>query len=100
MRRIARINQKRYKTKPRGERGEEVYSAHKRHCDWLATQLQIRDLDGWYNVNIKKLMTSGGESLLNQYGGSLIATLTTLYPEKQWLPWQFQQVYQIIFTLD
>jgi hypothetical protein len=75
---------------------------HKKFMDWAANQLNIKDMEGWYNVTrtvtyknnktviFQDLTNLGGASLLGKHNYSRIRLLSSVYPEYEWLPWKFQ----------
>ena len=68
--------------------------------DWLANELKIKHFHDWYHVtnsvkrftfssNSQTLRKLGSRNLLNLTTDSLPSTLQLVYPEHNWLPWQF-----------
>jgi hypothetical protein len=45
-----------------------------------------------YKVKLSDVQNNGGAGLLDRYGNSLVKALASVYPEKDWLGWKFQQV--------
>lgn len=64
-----------------------------RKCfDWLTVQLQLKQLDDWYNVKLEDISHHVNSGLLNQYGKSLCTALESVYPEHKWRKWKFHKV--------
>jgi len=67
--------------------------ANQRHfLEWMATQLNITDINGWYKVSASEVKKRGGSGLLTHYGGSISKALKTVYPEYKWQFWKFSTV--------
>ncbi len=49
--------------------------------DDIASELNITNKEGWYNVDSKILIQHGATPLLKKYNGSVTKLLSTLYPE-------------------
>eukprot|EP01027_Heterolobosea_sp_BB2_P018850 GEZU01026495.1.p1 GENE.GEZU01026495.1~~GEZU01026495.1.p1 ORF type:complete len:840 (+),score=185.05 GEZU01026495.1:594-3113(+) len=64
---------------------------HRRFFDHIAQELQLKDLDGWYNVTAQQVAERGGGGLLRAYyGDSLCSAVQAIYPEHHWEVWRFQ----------
>jgi len=63
------------------------------YMHWLSGVLNREEGEprSWYSVNREDLMKHHGAPLLDQYRESLYALFTSLYPDKQWLPWLFSK---------
>lgn len=70
----------------------EDVANQRKYLDWLARQLNIKDMDGWYKVTYKDMQTRKGSRLLQLYGYSVIKVLKAVYPEHDWHPWLFNKV--------
>jgi len=67
--------------------------ANQRHfLDWLAQQIGMKNMDGWYKVSASEVKKRGGAGLLTHYGGSISKALKTVYPEYNWQFWKFSTV--------
>ncbi len=61
----------------------------KQYFDWIATQLNIKTFEDWYNVTTGDIHAKGGAVLLHHfYGGSLFKALEELYPHYKWKSWR------------
>jgi len=47
------------------------------------------DLSHWYKINNKDLLKNGASGLLKRYNGSIVALLSTVYPEYTFQAWKF-----------
>ena len=47
------------------------------------------DMEAFYQLTAKILVAEGGESLLRQYGDSVFALVSAVYPNHEWNPWRF-----------
>lgn len=54
------------------------------YMDWLAGELGIKELDGWYIYDRDVLNRRKGGGLLRLYSTSLARILVTLYPDYDW----------------
>src|SRR5690349_18626248 len=45
----------------------------------------------WYQVDIKTLDETTIQLVKKEFKGSLYNALSSLFPEREWLPWKFQQ---------
>ena len=71
--------------------------------NWLSNQLQYKDMSDWYKITIhvqikinnqftnQDLEKFGGKHLLNKYN-SLLALITSIYPQFDWIPWKFEKL--------
>jgi hypothetical protein len=75
---------------PRGFWDEETNQLA--FMEWLAIQLHVQNWEQWYEVTREQIITYGGLTLLNKYGGSPPLLITTLYPNFPWSIWKFRQV--------
>jgi len=67
--------------------------ANQRHfLEWLAEQVSIKDIEGWYKLSAAEVKKRGGAGLLTHYGGSLSRALRTVFPEYKWQFWKFSSV--------
>lgn len=46
----------------------------------------------WYRVKLRDILSHGGRSILEYYNSSIFDMLCTVYPEVEWLPWQFSRL--------
>jgi hypothetical protein len=81
------------------EKVPHSYWTHMQHqrlfFDWLAEQLDIRELDDWYQYSAVFIKEHVASNILNQYyKGSLQRALSTIYPEHSWQPWRYLQTPQ------
>jgi hypothetical protein len=52
-----------------------------RECiEWLGRQLNVKQLDDWYNIKTQDLETAGGAGLLKKFGYSISSILQICYP--------------------
>lgn len=56
----------------------------KKYFDWLGQQLGYKQLEDWYNVTPDHINQQGGNGLLNNYNGSIVAALQAVYPRHKW----------------
>ncbi len=54
--------------------------------NYLATKLQIKNKDEWYNLSPNILKAHGGAELLKFYNGSVRKLLISVYPEYLIIP--------------
>lgn len=53
--------------------------------DWVKTQLNLANMEEWYEVSTDYICEQGGRALLNiYYSGSLSNALKTVYPQHVW----------------
>src|SRR5262249_51176611 len=62
----------------------------KQFLDWLAAELGISEQIQWYKVSKKHFLEKGGGGLLEEFKHYSFA-LESVYPQYQWLPWQFEK---------
>jgi len=62
----------------------------KKYMDWLFTKLEYNKLDDWYDLNIYILRKNNAGGLINKYNNSHIQILTAVYPDYEWLEWNFK----------
>jgi hypothetical protein len=60
--------------------------------DKVAIQLGLKNMDDWYKVKLVDVRRLGGNSLTLRYGGSLIYTLQSVYPDFEWDVLKFERV--------
>eukprot|EP01114_Cavostelium_apophysatum_P021400 TRINITY_DN7453_c0_g1_i1.p1 TRINITY_DN7453_c0_g1~~TRINITY_DN7453_c0_g1_i1.p1 ORF type:complete len:488 (-),score=137.23 TRINITY_DN7453_c0_g1_i1:47-1510(-) len=66
---------------------------HKKFFDDLAVKLDLKDLDGWYDITNEIILKNGGSSVLNESNShSHIKALMNVYPEHEWQIWRFRSV--------
>ena len=70
------------------------YMTSRRHfMDSLSQQLKLRNKNDWYKLTSSIIYKQGGKKILNHvFRGSLHEALREVYPECDWVPWQFSQV--------
>jgi len=56
----------------------------KKFMDELGETIGLRDLNGWYSINMTDLLPLGAGSILELYGRSLSKLLATVYPDHPW----------------
>jgi hypothetical protein len=62
----------------------------KAFLEWCYSHLNLKSVEGWYNVRVATIASlRGGAMLRTQYGFSLYRALVALYPEHQWDPKRF-----------
>jgi hypothetical protein len=78
--------------------------------DWAGKQLNIKEMSDWYNISVKvtyilfigdspqELQNIGGSSLLNIYKVSPTRLLAAVYPEFDWVPWEFERCNRNVWT--
>jgi hypothetical protein len=64
---------------------------HRAYMDWLATQLNVKEMDDWYKVKRTDVIARKGSRLLSYYG-SFANALQSIYPEHKWEPWMLDKV--------
>eukprot|EP01114_Cavostelium_apophysatum_P000308 TRINITY_DN10288_c0_g1_i1.p1 TRINITY_DN10288_c0_g1~~TRINITY_DN10288_c0_g1_i1.p1 ORF type:complete len:454 (-),score=83.12 TRINITY_DN10288_c0_g1_i1:73-1410(-) len=65
-------------------------SNHRRFFEELGRKLNIKRWQDWYEVDIaKEMKRSGGDGLLQSYGGSAIEAIIISFPEHCWKVWLF-----------
>lgn len=64
------------------------------YLKWLEKQLQYEKPDDWYKVTKMDFFRNSGGSLMMLKKFKLVDLIRELYPDRQWLPWKFKQVYQ------
>lgn len=68
-------------------------SNHYRLFEWVASRLQIKDIEDWYRVTLPELKSNGADDLLRvKYGYNHLVALLTLYPEFSWNITRFKSV--------
>jgi hypothetical protein len=63
------------------------------YLEWLAEQLHITELDGWYDVVRADFRNHFGAGYM-QYFHTPYDALRFAYPDHNWLPWRFEKVPQ------
>lgn len=66
--------------------------------EWVAKQLGVTNLEGWYKVTGQQFLAQGGKTLLLRYS-SLPNILQEHYPNFPWLLWKFPVVPGEFWTL-
>jgi len=56
---------------------------------WIASKLNIWNLDDWYNVRLTALRNYSVSLHHCPKGNSLYSALLYVFPEHQWIPWRF-----------
>jgi len=64
----------------------------KRYFAYLTKELNIKDMEDWYDVKEETIRAKGGNSFMTNYKNSLAKALMTVYPEHNWQPWRFGSV--------
>lgn len=49
--------------------------------DHISVELNVNNLDDWYNITATEFRKRGGDGVLHHYNGSISKMLKTLYPE-------------------
>jgi len=57
-----------------------------------ALGIKSDDLDGYYLLKAKDLLSRGGSALLNRYRYNMFHLLRAVFPEVTWDPWRFRRV--------
>eukprot|EP01118_Nematostelium_gracile_P003774 TRINITY_DN14382_c0_g1_i1.p1 TRINITY_DN14382_c0_g1~~TRINITY_DN14382_c0_g1_i1.p1 ORF type:complete len:146 (+),score=40.59 TRINITY_DN14382_c0_g1_i1:261-698(+) len=57
----------------------------------LKDQLELKEMDDWYEVTRLEALTKGGRGILGHFG-SLASALMSAYPQHEWKQWRFVQV--------
>jgi len=52
--------------------------------EYISSELKMKNLDGWYQVNSSDLTSRGGARLLQIYNHSLSEMLAAVYPDHSW----------------
>jgi hypothetical protein len=60
--------------------------------DDIATSLNVKELNDWYNVRLKDVLDKGGKGLLAKYQMSLYKALSNIYPDHKWEQFHFHYV--------
>jgi hypothetical protein len=50
----------------------------------LGLDLNIKEMNDWYDVTVVDVIDRGGSGILNKHGNSLISILIAVYPEHSW----------------
>jgi very-short-patch-repair endonuclease len=67
------------------------FSNHIQFRDYLATKLNLKTSDDWYNVSTNEIRNMGGNGLLNsKYEGKTLRFLKAVFPDTTWYPWLFK----------
>lgn len=56
----------------------------RRFFEWLGSELNIHQLDDWYNIIPADVLNKGGGGILYYYNESLQRALTSVYPAHKW----------------
>lgn len=67
----------------------EDRDTQKRFFEWLAGELKLKDLEGWYHVSATEVNSRGGSAVLSLHGGSLFKALAAAFPQHEFLGWKF-----------
>ncbi len=70
------------------------------YLKWLEKQLHYEKPDDWYKVTKMDFFRNSGGSLMMLKKFKLVDLIRELYPNRQWLPWKFKQVYQGYWTIE
>jgi len=65
----------------------------KRYTDWLGNQLGYNRQEDWYLITGKQIHDNDGSGLLSYYAGSPIQFIKKMFPEYEWLEWNFKCCY-------
>ena len=57
--------------------------------DKIGEKLKVSDLKDWYKISHRQIKEVGGQKILGQHNSSVSLMLSNVYPEYDWLPWQF-----------
>lgn len=63
------------------------------YMKWLESKLGYTQPKDWLNVTKRDFIDNQGASLM-QYGYKTVDLIRELYPQYEWNPWMFRQVYQ------
>jgi very-short-patch-repair endonuclease len=67
------------------------FSNHVAFRDYIASQLNLKTADDWYEVSTAVIRKMGGNGLLNsKYKGQTLAFLKAVFSEQIWYPWLFK----------
>ena len=50
------------------------------------------DLSPWYNLNTVDFLRLGGRGILSHYNNSIYQMLINIYPDYNWVPWNFNSI--------
>uniref|UniRef100_A0A6B2L4U2 Uncharacterized protein n=1 Tax=Arcella intermedia TaxID=1963864 RepID=A0A6B2L4U2_9EUKA len=59
--------------------------------DWVCTRERYTQFSDCYICTSKKMLSYGGDGLLDKYNGSFMSVLQALYPMFTWMPWKFSK---------
>src|SRR5262249_4485811 len=68
--------------------------------EYLAKQLDIKNMEDWYNVHAKKVSQLGGTVLMRIHDHSMYHALTTVYPDYSWKPWKFLRTHKRFWSSE
>jgi hypothetical protein len=73
--------------------------SNQRKCfDTVGKELNVKELDDWYNIKYLDIKDKGLAGLLaSKYNASLAQALPKIYPEHNWEPWKFHRVAHVHF---
>lgn len=77
----------------RSEGGKSKYWTHlntRRYFEKLADELGLFTQKDLYGLNTQLLSENGGNTVLQNHGGSLIRSIQYAFPEYTWHPWLFE----------
>lgn len=60
-----------------------------RYLGWLGDQLNIKEMDDWYNVTGAILRNNHGRGMIEIFGSSIIGIFREHYPGHDWKEWLF-----------
>ena len=70
-----------------------AYSTVSKFFNWLGKQLGYKEMTDWYNVTKEDIQKHGGAGLLaSNYGDSPSKALKGVYPEHNWMLWNFNVI--------
>jgi hypothetical protein len=56
---------------------------------WLASELQFKNWEDWYNIRGDQVVEHDGGGFLRKYNNNPIRMLQSVFPSYPWLPWKF-----------
>ena len=62
---------------------------HKKYSEWLGNKLGYITMEDWYKISQYTIGENCGWRLLSYYNGSPIQFLQKIYPDFEWLEWNF-----------
>jgi hypothetical protein len=68
------------------------HSNQKSYADWLGNELGYVKYEDWYDITLQQIIDKGGGGLVvGYYEGTLFEFLKSVYPENNWIPWNFKK---------